>query len=108
MKIMLSANTTWREALTSNNPRHYIIMALLFNVLTLLQLVKLILHHPGEHTILLFFGVMLALLLLLNYYGWGFSKQMQDDKRLGYLGYRLYLTGLGIAFAALAFFNLIK
>ena len=97
-------------------------LAIVFNLLNLLQLTwvfRLYRDSPYRDVALI---VIVCLLCLLGYYAaslYGQTrdrlKALPDDSaeaqtllRISYAGYRLYLVGLGLSFAILAFFNLIR
>ena len=115
------SSAAWREAILSNNPRHYFLMAIIFNALNVIQLATLFKLNRGQP----FLGVELIafvfFLTMLGYCAWALYRHIQDMSKgepegspkakafeqLTYRGYRLYLMGLGNAFIILSAFNLV-
>ncbi len=112
----------WRATLLKGPAySRHLLMAIIFNVLNLLQLGKVFKEHRGMPYLGLFLTLMVFLLIMFGYYAAALYRQtrdrlktLPDDSieaqtllRVSYLGYRLYLTGLGFGFVILDCFNLV-
>jgi hypothetical protein len=122
MMFSTDAQSPWRMTILSNGPRHYFLMAIIFNVLNLMQLGWVFKLYRDVPYLGLFLILIVFLLMMLAYYAVSFYRQTHDRlkslpedspegralQQLTYAGYRLYLMGLGIGFVVLGFFNLIR
>jgi hypothetical protein len=100
-------------------------MAVIFNLLNVIQLALMYKYRDrtgqSELYLGLFFFAVVFLYATLGYYAVSLYRQTQDRLkslpeesaeaqtllRLSYLGYRLYIVGLGIGFFIFAFCNII-
>jgi hypothetical protein len=118
---------TWRATLLKGSPwssRHFG-MAVIFNLLNVIQLAVMYKYRDRtglfEPYLSLFFLAVVFMYATLDYYAVSLYRQTHDWLkslpeesaesqtllRLSYVGYRLYIMGLGIGFFIFAFCNMI-
>ena len=111
---MLATNNTWRDAITTNNPRHYVLMAIIFHLLNLIQVAWMFRLYRGAPNFGVFLVLLVCLFAVLDYYAWSLYRHIKSvpeesaQSPVGYLGYRLYLLALGFPFVVMGFFNLLR
>ena len=116
------AQTIWKAALRKGSPasRHFLLMVIVFNLLNLSQLAVMVKRNHNAPDLGFFIILVVFLLSVLGSYAAQFYRtacgrmaSLPEDStegqllaRISYLGYRLYLMGLGIGFVTLSFFNI--
>ena len=119
----IDEQANWRATvLTASAWSRHFVLAVIFNLLNVLQLTVLFKRHHDMAYLGMFLILVVFLLAMLGYYATALYqltrerlKTLQDDSaeaqallRVSYLGYRLYLMGLGFGFVVLGFFNLTR
>lgn len=119
----MDEHANWKATvLTASAWSRHFVMAVIFNLLNVLQLVVLFRRHHDTPYLGMFLILAVFFLTMLGYYATGLYKQtrermktLQDDSaeaqallRVSYLGYRLYLVGLGFGFVILGFFSAVR
>jgi hypothetical protein len=115
---------TWRATLLKGSPwssRHFA-MAVIVNLMNVIQFWTMYKFHTGGHYWSAFIVVLAFVYAMLDYYAVLLYRQTRDWLKmlpeeskeahqllqLSYIGYRLYLVGMGTGFLVLSYFNLIR